>query len=80
MGKFFVTQIKRTNGTFEKGVVVKDTADEALQTFHAYLGAYAYGKDANTDYVYAEANNAYGGELDKKIWEKATEPEEQTNE
>lgn len=29
--KFFLTQIKRTNGTFEKGCVVKDTLDEVKQ-------------------------------------------------
>ena len=49
--KYFLVQIKRTNGTYEKGVVVKDTLDAARQSYHAYLGAYGYGKDANTDYV-----------------------------
>lgn len=49
--KFFLHQIKCTNGTYEKGIVVKDSYDEALQGFHAYLGAYAYGKDVNTDFV-----------------------------
>ncbi len=51
MGKYFLTQVKHTNGTWEKGVVVKDTENEARQSFHSYLGAYGYGKDANTDYV-----------------------------
>lgn len=49
--KFFLHQIKRTNGTYDKGIVVKDTFDDAKQSYHAYLGAYAYGHDANTDYV-----------------------------
>lgn len=49
--KFFLVQIKRTNGTWEKGVVVKDTLDAARQSFHAYLGAYGYGNVAATDYV-----------------------------
>lgn len=49
--KYFLVQIKRTKGTLEKGVVVKDTLDAARQSYHAYLGAYGYGKDANTDYV-----------------------------
>jgi len=71
INKFFLTQVKRTNGTVEKGVVVKDTPDEVLQSFHSYLGAYAYGHDANTDYVYVEAVNEDGAELDKKKWEKA---------
>jgi len=41
--KFFLHQIKRTNNSFDKGVVVKDTYEAALQAYHAYLGAYAYG-------------------------------------
>lgn len=49
--KFFLTRVKRTNGTYEKGVEVKDSENEARQSFHAYLGAYGYGHDANTDYV-----------------------------
>lgn len=49
--KYFLHQIKRTNGTIEKGIVVKDAEEDAKQGFHAYLGAYAYGHDANTDYV-----------------------------
>ena len=51
MGKYFLVQIKRTNGNYEKGVVVKDSLAEARQSYHAYLGAYGYGHDANTDYV-----------------------------
>lgn len=49
--KYFLTQVKHTNNTYEKGCVVKDTLNEARQSYHAYLGAYGYGKDANTDYV-----------------------------
>ena len=49
--KFFLHQIKRTNGTYDKGIVVKDTFEAAKQSYHAYLGAYAYGHDANTDFV-----------------------------
>lgn len=71
INKFFLTQVKRTNGTIEKGVVVKDTPDEVLQSFHSYLGAYAYGHDVNTDYVYVEAVTEDGAELDKKKWEQA---------
>lgn len=49
--KFFLHQIKRTNGSYDKGIVVKDTYEAALQSYHAYLGAYAYGQNADTDYV-----------------------------
>ena len=49
--KYFLVQIKHTNGVYEKGVVVKDSLTAALQSFHAYFGAYGYEHDANTDYV-----------------------------
>ncbi len=61
MEKYFLTQIKRTNGTVEKGCVVKDTLDEVKQSYHAYLGAYAYGHDQNTDYVQCLVTNVRGG-------------------
>lgn len=55
---YFIHQIKRTNGNWDKGIVVKDskpTSEEnfsdAKQGYHAYLGAYAYGHDPNTDFV-----------------------------
>ena len=52
MNKFFLVQIKANkDGIFEKGVVVKDTLDDARQSYHAYLGAYGYGHDANINYV-----------------------------
>lgn len=49
--KFFLHQIKRTGGQYSKGIVVADTFEAAKQSYHAYLGAYAYGHDQNTDYV-----------------------------
>lgn len=75
MDKFFLIQIKRTNGTIEKGVVVKDTFDAAKQSYHAYLGAYAFGKDANTDYVMVEIIDGKGLGLKGEYWEKVTAPE-----
>lgn len=49
--KYFLTQIQRKSGQYTKGVVIKDTLDGARQSFHAYLGAYAYGNDKTIDYV-----------------------------
>ena len=49
--KFFLHQIKCTNGTYDKGIVVKDTYEATKQSYHAYLGAYAYGQNADTDFV-----------------------------
>lgn len=76
MNKFFLVQVKRTNGTIEKGAVVKDTYDGACQSYHAYLGAYAYGKDANTDYVLVQILDSKGLGLKGETWEKAEEPQE----
>ena len=64
---FFLHQIShnRTAGVWSKGIVVKDAEDAdnlaaAKQGFHAYLGAYAYGHDANTDFVSCKVTNLGG--------------------
>ena len=68
MDKYFLVQIKQTNGTIEKGVVVKDTLDGARQSYHAYLGAYAYGNNAQTDYVQVAILNGSGLLYDHEVW------------
>lgn len=62
--KYFLTQVKHTNGVWEKGVVVKDTLDAARQSYHAYLGAYGYGHDETTDYVAVYIVDINGSYLD----------------
>ena len=66
--KFFLVQIKRTNGTYEKGVVVKDSFDAAAQGFHAYFGAYGYGHDTNTDYVSCAVIDIKGSVVKSEVW------------
>lgn len=73
--KYFLHQIKRNNGTIDKGIVVKDSFEAAKQGYHAYLGAYAYGQDANTDYVSCMIIGTSGTVLLSETWIKATEPE-----
>lgn len=51
MAVFYMVRIKRSGGAWDKGVEVKDTLDGALQSFHAQLGAYAYGNNPEVDYV-----------------------------
>lgn len=63
MNNYFLHQIKRTNGTIDKGIVVKDTFEAAQQSYHAYLGAYAYGQNIDTDYVPCEITDIYGIQL-----------------
>ena len=73
--KFFLKQIKHTNDTWEKGVVVKDTLNEARQSFHAYLGAYGFEHDANTDYVQVEISDINGVVLDCVVDDRIPRPE-----
>ena len=58
--RFFLIQIKRSSGVYEKGIVVKNTLAEAKQSYHAYLGAYGYGHDSATDYVQVAINDIKG--------------------
>lgn len=82
---YFLHQIKHTNSTYEKGIVVKDLerleseTDEELskrnyeaakQGYHAYLGAYAYGQNASTDYVQCEITDTSGARLMGETWIK----------
>ena len=71
--KFFMHQIKRTNGTIEKGIVVKDTFSGAKQSYHAYLGAYAYGQHEATDYVSCMITNIDGAILMSETWKASDE-------
>jgi uncharacterized protein (DUF305 family) len=66
--KFFMHQIKRTNGEFSKGIVINDTYDAAKQGYHAYLGAYAYGHEANTDFVQCMITDMTGAILMQETW------------
>lgn len=79
MEKFFLVQIKRTNGNIEKGVVVKDSYNAALQSYFAYLGAYGYEHDPNTDYVQVAILNTAGLQLDGRVDNRIVEtPVEET--
>lgn len=75
--KFFLHQIKRTSGTFTKGIVINDTFASAKQGYHAYLGAYAYGHDENTDYVSCMITDMSGTVLEpfRESWAPEPAPE-----
>ena len=53
---------------WDKGIEVKDTLDDARQSYHAYLGAYAYGHDSSTDYVQVEVTDMGGNRLLFEVW------------
>ena len=71
--KHFLHQIKCTSGTFSKGIVVANSFDDAKQGFHAYLGAYAYGHEQNTDFVSCMITNMSGAILMTETWNAPTE-------
>ena len=79
--KWFLSQIKRNkeDGAYTKGVVVHNSMNDALNGFHAYFGAYGYGKDANTDYVACFVSDMTGAiiksEVDDRIERPAPEEE-----
>jgi len=61
LGKtYFMHRAKRKDGTWDKGIEIKESLDAAKQSLHAYLGAYAYGKEQGTDYVCCSITD-YGG-------------------
>ena len=80
MDKYFLIQIKRTNDVIEKGVVVKDTLDAAKQSYHAYLGAYAFGNNKDTDYVLVQILDGKGLGLKGEYWEENKVPEPEPEE
>ena len=52
VNKFFMHRAKETtNGDIDKGTEVHPTYDSAKQSYHAYLGAYAYGKVQDVTFV-----------------------------
>lgn len=83
---FFLHQIKHLKaGTWDKGIVVKDANgvnnyEAAKQSYHAYLGAYAYGHSSETDYVACYITDAAGNRLMWEVWDGTAAPEEQEGE
>jgi hypothetical protein len=77
MEKYFLHQIKhnKATDTWDKGIVIKDTLEQAEQGFHAYLGAYAYGYNQDTDYVQVLITDIMMNRIDGKKWEAKATPE-----
>ena len=72
--KFFMTRIRRTSKAFDKGCEIHDTLDSAKGAYYAYLGAYGYGREANTDFCSAFISDMSGILITKETWIKVTEP------
>ena len=65
---FFMHRIRKTNNVYDKGIEIKETLDSAKQSYHAYLGAYAYGHDVNTDFVNCMITDDNGSILMNELW------------
>lgn len=75
VNQFYIHEIRGHAGTIDnKGIVVAATYDTARQAYHAYLGAYAYGHDENTDFVSAMITDKTGDVLMAETW-NAPQPE-----
>lgn len=68
---YFVHEIKRENDTVTKGIVVSNTFEAARQTYHAYLGAYAYGHQPGCDFVSCLITDQTGVVRDAETWNAA---------
>lgn len=67
--KFFMHRIKRnTQGDYDKGIEVHDTIESAKQSYHAYLGAYAYGHSDETNYVSCMITDMWGNKVIEETW------------
>lgn len=75
--KYFLHQVKHTNGVYDKGIVVKDTLEAAEQGYHAYLGAYAYGQHQATDFVSVMITDSKGATWMTESWKKAVTASEE---
>lgn len=66
---------------WDKGIEVKDSGtskenlEAAKQSYHAYLGAYAYGKSADTDYVACYITDTAGNRVLWEKWDGRPQPE-----
>ena len=75
--KYFLVQVKHTNNVWEKGVVIKNTLVRARQSYHAYLDAYGYEHDSQTDYVAVQIFSDNGGTYDMTIDDRRSPPNTQ---
>ena len=67
--QFYIHEIRgKNNEIANKGIVVAATYDAAKQGYHAYLGAYAYGHDENTDFVSCLITDNTGTVLMSETW------------
>lgn len=68
---YFFHDIKGQNGEIvKKGIAVKNSFEDAKQSYHAYLGAYAYGHEEVTDFVSVFISDMDGRVVMSETWRK----------
>ena len=65
--KFFMHSIRRTSGTFTKGIEIHDTLESAQGSFHATLGNFGYGRNTDTDFVQCEITDTSGATINQPV-------------
>lgn len=73
MDNYFMHRIKHDNSkegnaAWDKGIEVHDTLESAKQSYHAYLGAYAYGHTESIDFVSCEITDCRGTHVLGETW------------
>ena len=68
---FYFHQIKRIGTSADKGIAVKETLDAAKQSYHAYLGAYAFDPSKDVDMVSCMITDELGTILIGETWNKS---------
>lgn len=48
---YFVIQKKHNTSGWDNGVIAKDSYDDAMHQFHAFMSTYGYGQYSMLDYV-----------------------------
>lgn len=74
--EFFMHRIKHDtskegSAAWDKGVEIHATYEAAKQSYHAYLGAYAYGHAADIDFVSCEITDGLGNRKMEETWTAA---------
>lgn len=67
---YYMHRIKRIGSTVDKGIEVKENLDAAEQSFHAYLGAYAYRRDGEVDFVHCMITDETDHLWENEQWSK----------
>lgn len=58
---YFVNQKKHTANGWDNNCHTKDTKEQAMHQFHAFMSTYGYGQDASVDYASCSVESISGG-------------------